>query len=133
MNWTLTVPARPEPQARPRANFTTRGVYSHHPDFYYRVLRMAYEKRPATPFTGALQVQLRFCYKRPASRKLELYKTSRADLDNLEKAVLDALTGAKIWEDDALVVDKHSVKVWAEQDGCNIFVRTLPNVRASWG
>ena len=105
----INVPARPEPQARPRANFKKGTMYTAHPDFYYAVFNVAWQKRPAT-------------------RHFEVYKTSRADLDNLEKAVMDALTQAKWWMDDCLVVDKRTVKVWGDQNGCEILAEGLKNV-----
>ena len=61
--------------------------------------------------------------------RFEIYKTSRADLDNLEKAVMDALTAAKWWQDDCLVVDKRTVKVWGACDGCEILAEELKNIK----
>ena len=128
MRMTLYVPARPEPQARPRANFKTGATYSQHPDFYYVCMLEAAKKRPVVPLISAVRLSVRFTYKRPAAHRFEIYKTSRADLDNLEKAVMDALTHAKWWADDSLVVEKRSVKVWGDRDGCEIMVESLPNI-----
>ncbi len=97
MRLTLYVPARPEPQARPRAKFQTKHVYSTHPDFYYVCFLEATKKAPPRPLAGALRLSIRFMYKRPNAHNFEIYKTTRADLDNLEKAVMDALTRAK-WQ-----------------------------------
>lgn len=124
----IYVPARPEPQARPRANFEKKYMYSTHPDFFYHVAREAAKKRPASPFSSAVRLCVRFTYKRPETRRFEIYKTTRADLDNLEKAVMDALTQAKWWMDDCLVVDKRTVKVWGERNGCEILAEGLKNV-----
>lgn len=124
----IYVPARPEPQARPRANFEKKYMYSTHPDFFYHVAREAAKKRPASPFSNAVRLCVRFTYKRPETRRFEIYKTTRADLDNLEKAVMDALTQAKWWADDCLVVDKRTVKIWGERNGCEILAEGLKNV-----
>lgn len=124
----LYVPGRPQPQARPRANFEKKYMYSAHPDFFYAVAREAAKKRPIKPFSGAVRLCVRFTYKRPETRRFEIYKTTRADLDNLEKAVMDALTLAKWWADDCLVADKRTVKVWGLQDGCEILAEDLKNV-----
>ena len=128
MTLRLYLPIRPEPQARPRANFKTKHAYSTHPDFYYICMLEATKKAPPRPLTGALRLCVRFMYKRPSAHNFEIYKTSRADLDNLEKAVMDALTSAKWWVDDALVASKFSTKVWGDRDCCEIQVDTLKNV-----
>lgn len=122
------VPARPEPQARPRANFEKGYMYSTHPEFFYSVVREAVKKRPLRPFSNAVRLCVRFTYKRPETRRFEVYKTTRADLDNLEKTVMDALTKAHWWVDDSLVVDKRTVKVWGERDGCEILAEGLKNI-----
>ena len=126
----INVPVRPEPQARPRANFAKGYMYSKHPDFYNTLVYHVRQKWVYSPFQGALRLCVRFCYKRPATRRFEIYKTSRADLDNLEKAVMDALTTARVWVDDALVVDKRTVKVWGDSDSCEILVEPMKNVIA---
>lgn len=124
----LYVPYRPEPQARPRANWEKRVVYSKHPDFYHSVVYHASQKRPLAPFNSAVRLCLRFVYKKPAVRRFEIYKTTKPDLDNLEKTVMDALTTAKWWTDDSIVVDKRSVKVWGDADYCEILAEQITNL-----
>jgi Holliday junction resolvase RusA-like endonuclease len=46
---------------------------------------------------------------RPKSRRKETWVTTTPDLDNLEKAVLDGLSGV-VYTDDRLVVRKRSEK-----------------------
>ena len=124
----IYVPARPEPQARPRANFEKGFMYSKHPDFFYSVANEAAKKRPVKPFSNAVRLCVRFTYKRPESRHFEIYKTTRSDLDNLEKAVMDALTHATWLTADSMVVDKRTVKVWGDRDGCEILAEGLKNI-----
>lgn len=125
----LHIPARPEPQPRPRGNFKTHRFYAPKPDFYYAVLMAAQAKRPPVPMQKAIRLCIRFTYKCPEAHRFEIYKTSRADLDNLEKAVMDALTEARWWKDDCLVVDKRTVKVWGACDGCEILAEELKNIK----
>lgn len=125
----LWVPFRPQAQARPRFNGKQGRAYQPEPEFKACVVTYACESRPPRPLSGALGVGMKFCYKRPVCRRYERYKTSRPDLDNLEKPVLDALKRAGWIQDDALIVKMQTMKVWAEQDGLELVVCSLKNVR----
>ncbi|KKN03821.1 hypothetical protein LCGC14_1103940 [marine sediment metagenome] len=78
------------------------------------------------PLDGALHVELNFALLRPksVSEKRRPSPTVKPDLDKLERAVLDALTGIVI-VDDALVVELHSTKEYSDEAGVSIFVRPL--------
>ena len=74
---------------------------------------------PAEPIHGAVYIQARWCFPyRKSERKsvtrcgMEIPHTSRPDLDNLEKNLLDILTRLRFWEDDAHVFTKSTAKVW---------------------
>lgn len=67
-------------------------------------------------------VQLQFNMPRPKSApKGRIYPQAKPDLDNLEKAVLDALNGV-VWLDDAQVVNKYAAKVYGARPGVHIVV-----------
>ena len=51
--------------------------------------------------------------------------TGRPDLDNLEKAVMDAITNADLWRDDSLVYQKHSTKRYGERPGVEITITEI--------
>jgi len=59
---------------------------------------------------GPVKVSMTFCHKRPQrlNRKKDtvarIPKTTKPDIDNMIKMVLDVLTKAKIWNDDNQVV-----------------------------
>ena len=53
--------------------------------------------------------------------------TKKPDLDNLAKAVMDAITDAGLWRDDSLVYQKHSMKVYGERPGVEITITELAN------
>jgi Holliday junction resolvase RusA-like endonuclease len=80
--------------------------------------------------TGPVRVWVRFTFERPPSH----YRTGRnrhllttaapamptidkiGDLDKLIRAIFDALTDAKVWADDRLVVDVRARKLYAGED-----------------
>lgn len=90
---------------------------------------------PAAPLTGPVQVDLGFFFARPKShhkgndRQRELredaphFHRSKPDIDNLAKAVLDALTqlGA-FWQDDSQVCRIYAHKFYSDRSGCTIGV-----------
>ena len=76
----INVPVRPEPQARPRANFKNKHAYSTHPDFYHVLVYHVRQKWVYSPFQGALRLCVRFCYKRPATRRFEIYGEGNRNL-----------------------------------------------------
>lgn len=52
--------------------------------------------------------------------------TSRPDLDNLEKAVMDAMTDYGVWQDDSFVCSKRSVKIYADNEvGMSVTIRVI--------
>lgn len=51
--------------------------------------------------------------------------TAKPDKDNLEKAVMDALTGIQVWKDDCQVYGGRTEKYWsAEKSGAHIYIET---------
>jgi Holliday junction resolvase RusA-like endonuclease len=87
----------------------------------------------ATPYLGPVAVALVFRFARPASHcgksgvprpAAPVAPTGKPDLDNLEKAVLDALTTIGVWRDDSQVVGMTSRKQWAvgRPPGCDITI-----------
>jgi Holliday junction resolvase RusA-like endonuclease len=56
------------------------------------------------------------------------WHTNKPDLDNCEKAILDALTGIEAWMDDCQVCDLHTRKFYANADdvpGAYLTIRQL--------
>jgi Holliday junction resolvase RusA-like endonuclease len=132
---TFTLDIDPQGEARGRA--TAIGgharIYTPAKTRAYRayVAALAEPYRPAERLSGALSVEIVAMFKRPAymrrrsKRTGELLggwpehpfpKTSKPDIDNVEKAILDALK--MWWGDDAQVSDQRTRKRWASADGC---------------
>ena len=125
------------PKGQPRAR-RGRGRHVYDPgtadDWRQRVQEHLMVAWDGMPFVGPVGVWLEFHFKRPRShyRKSGLKPTaphrwceSGYDRDNLDKAVLDALTEAHLWRDDKSVCDGGVKKVWAESPGCHITVKAL--------
>jgi len=124
MSIAFTVPGDPVPQ--PRARITTRGKFAHaytpksHPVHEYRT-RLAVAARLAglTPTGEPLDVVIDAVFERPKSHMLKsgvkatAPRLPRPDVDNVAKAVLDALQD--VMGDDSLVARLVVEKSWGAE------------------
>lgn len=94
----------PEPQARPR--WGNGRVFSPKTAWWKACNMQARITRPPTPYDGAVRLTIDFYMPRPrrapAARR---WHRCRPDVDNLAKAVMDALTDAGWWKDDGCVAE----------------------------
>ena len=86
-------------------------------------------KKLVTMHDGPVIIDLEFNFKKPKSwskkKKAEAdWHTSKPDMDNLEKSVLDALNGIA-YKDDSQVCKVTKEKKWAEEDAIFISVKRL--------
>ena len=97
---------------------------------------------PTVPFLGPLRVRLTFTFappadgwKRAAALAGALLRTQKPDVDNLQKAALDAITktGA-FWRDDSQVNEIHVQRCYGERPGILVEIEPLPQVEsaAAW-
>jgi len=109
----LVVYGVPKAQPRPRS-FAVKGkARMYNPataeGWKQRIGTAALTQRPGTPLQGPLRVSIDFYLPRPKRlcRKKDpngpIRHTAKPDRDNLEKAVLDALTAIGFWGDDCQV------------------------------
>lgn len=88
-------------------------------------------------FDGPVVVDIEFRFTRPkghwrTGRNAHLLRDSAPpypltkDVDKLQRSTFDAITTASVWRDDALVVDVHARKAWAdhERPGATIRIAT---------
>jgi Holliday junction resolvase RusA-like endonuclease len=119
------------PVPQPRARITTRGKFAHaytpkdHPVHEWRkkVVQAALDAADGMTFwKAAVEFRATYVFPRPKSHldKNGLAKPAFVDaipprdLDNLNKAVWDALTDAGIWGDDKQVCSSHETKTWVD-------------------
>jgi Holliday junction resolvase RusA-like endonuclease len=112
------------PKGQPRPKAFTRGGHAgvYDPgtagEWKGMVVAAARPHRPAQPLTCPLRVSINFYLPRPKRlcRKKDtqdaLPCTSKPDVDNLAKAVLDCMTQDGWWLDDAQVSELHVRKSW---------------------
>jgi len=74
----------------------------------------------ASPIQTPIILSLEFCFEKPKSNKTEFH-CQRPDLDNLEKAVLDACNKI-LFLDDSQVYLKTSQKLWSDKDSIQMKV-----------
>jgi Holliday junction resolvase RusA-like endonuclease len=73
---------------------------------------------------GAIRLELLFTMKQPISVK-RAYPSVKPDLDKLERAICDALTGSGIYHDDGQVVSKASDERYGDRPGVQITLREM--------
>ncbi len=120
----------PVPQARPRT-FLHRisGRYvTMNPKkteaWKRSVYAQAFEYRPRAPVEGPVHLALEFFLPKPRgeSGRDASWAIQRPDLDNLMKAVMDALVAAGFFRDDALVVSLEASKRYSIDSSCGVLI-----------
>jgi len=106
----IVVMGEPVPKGRPRVMvrgkfpiiYTPKATREAEESFIAQAVKY---KLPGTPPEGPISIIIRFYKERPKSKsKREIHWTSKPDLDNLVKLVLDALNKI-FFKDDSQVVD----------------------------
>ena len=81
--------------------------------------------RPERPMEGGVRLLVKWCFPAGAHADGE-YRTTRPDLDNLQKLLRDCMTELGFWNDDAQVVSETAEKFWAKIPGLFIRAEELP-------
>ena len=92
---------------------------------------------PPEPFAQPVSLYVRWTFPyRKSERKgvtnagKPVPHTSRPDLDNLEKSLLDVMTALRFWTDDSLVFSKTTVKLWGSRPGIEVVITDQSEVGA---
>ena len=129
----LTIPGEPKAKARPRFNRQTGRTYTpNSTTSYENLVRYAFSEAYPDwiPTEAPVEVHMYFRFTPPQSwskKKKEsalkkfIKKTSKPDLDNLEKSVMDALNHVA-WDDDSQVFCKYSIKEYSERTEAQIII-----------
>ena len=85
---------------------------------------------PREPWSGAVRISIDAYFERtkellkPGHPEGAFPHLAKPDIDNVAKAVMDALTSCRLWEDDSLVAEGTVRKWWAAR-GCAPGVRIV--------
>ncbi|UTH73498.1 RusA family crossover junction endodeoxyribonuclease [Chromobacterium sp. IIBBL 290-4] len=118
-------------QAQAHTRHYTPAKTAHYEARVSWIAKQAFGNRPL--ITGPVDIELRIFLPVPASwpkrrRALALaglvLPTVKPDIDNIEKAVYDALNKV-VWQDDALVCDVVKSKRYAEQAGVKVTIKPI--------
>ena len=138
---TFVVPGEPQGQGRPR--FSTRGGYARaydtdrSRDYKVRIKTAAIDQMlrqgDIEPMTGPLLISI-MATEGVGKSKTKAFRvaalcgnvrpTKKPDIDNIVKAVMDALNGT-VYEDDRQVVSLQAWKVYGENPGLEITVKKV--------
>lgn len=139
----IEVDGDPKPQPRPRAFARKFGPGNWQARVYTPGTAEAWKSAiaeaarpliPAEPITGPIRLKITFRFARPKAHyrtgrhagqlrpDAPAWHTGAPDRDNLEKAVMDALTVIGFWKDDGQVCTGTVAKVYAERPGASITV-----------
>ena len=90
----------------------------------------------AEKIEGAVNMNIVYAFRRPQSLSKKerneidggktVPKTTKPDIDNLTKAILDALNGI-VWKDDAQVTQINIQKIWSAKDQIEVEIWEIEN------
>lgn len=127
---------RGDPKAQKRHRHARRGeyvkVYDPSSDDKQDFILLCRQYAPAVPLEGPLQIKLWFCFGRPKNHfgkkglktSAPLYHTTKPDVDNLIKLVLDSMKGV-FWRDDTQVCSCSALKIYDPIPRVGVMLRTI--------
>lgn len=116
------------PTAQPRARKGRYGNFYNPPsaDVWKEAIQVAFLMNRKPMITGAVYLKIDFFFHKAKGLSGKIIPhTVKPDKDNLEKAVMDALTGIRIWKDDCQVYGGQIEKYWTQgKAGAHIWIET---------
>lgn len=80
---------------------------------------------PEKPFIGAVRLVVKWCYLISGKHTDGEFKTTKPDLDNALKLLLDVMTKLHYWQDDSQISSLITEKFWAATPGIYVCVEEL--------
>lgn len=82
------------------------------------------DHRPAEPISGAIELMIVWAFDIGTKPKkyINQFRTTRPDLDNLNKSIMDILTDLKFWNDDSQVAKLLLMKRWVRPEDAGIHI-----------
>lgn len=80
---------------------------------------------PEKPYTGAVRLVVKWCYLISGKHTDGEFKTTKPDLDNALKLLLDIMTKLHYWKDDAQISSIITEKFWANLPGIYVSIEEL--------
>lgn len=132
-----------DPKGQPRARACIRGRHAGMYDpgtadawkFAVRAAAIEAAGKGWTPIEGPVRLKLMFWFRRPKAHfnskgekkdSAPVWSVGKPDLDNLAKAVMDALTNAGVWLDDKQVASLEIEKLYGPTTGgAHVVVKEL--------
>ena len=116
-----------KPKAQPR---TRKGKYGniYNPDVadaWKETIQAYFLQQRKKPILGAVSITAYFYFYSPSQKENRKPHTAKPDIDNLTKALLDALKVIRVYKDDCQVYQKSVSKYWTnniEKEGMSIIV-----------
>ncbi|MDR2535190.1 MAG: RusA family crossover junction endodeoxyribonuclease [Treponema sp.] len=114
----------PRPQPRPRKGRYGNFYNPRTADPWKETIQVYFLMDRKPPITGPVYLKIHFFFHKAAALYGKIVPhTVRPDKDNLEKAVMDALTGIQIWKDDCQVYGGNTEKYWTKgKSGAQIWI-----------
>jgi Holliday junction resolvase RusA-like endonuclease len=81
--------------------------------------------KPDEPMQGPLHVIVEWSFETKNQKQDNTYKTTRPDIDNLNKLLFDIMTDLGYWQDDAQIVREGAGKFWSMTPGIFISVEEI--------
>jgi len=118
----------PRPQYRARKG-KYGNFYSPDPSGWKEVIQGYFLQNKQPVIKGPVFLTIFFYFHKNGMKENERkLHTQKPDKDNLEKAVMDALTGIEIWNDDCQVYGSTTIKVWTGgKSGAKIWIEEVVN------